>query len=98
MTCACSTPAYRPVFSQKQPRTTASRLRLRASPEYVCSGSHHLPTSARAAHAVGGETLGASTTWRTLNPAGVALTISALAWPGAAQATRHAHPTVAAAD
>src|SRR5688500_4549091 len=72
-------PAYKPSFSQKQPRTIGSSVRLRASPEYVCSGSHHLAISDNAAQMTGGATLGASAVWRRLKPLGPALTISARA-------------------
>ena len=51
---------YKPSFSQKQPRTIGSSVRLRASPEYVCSGSHHLEISESAAQMIGGATLGVS--------------------------------------
>ena len=71
-------PAYRLSFSQKQPRTIGSSVRLRASPEYVCSGSHHLAMSVSAAQITGGG-FGASAMWRRLKPFGPALTISARA-------------------
>src|SRR5215212_6769131 len=75
-------PAYRLSFSHKQPRTNGSSVRLRESPEYVCSGSHHLPMSASDAQTTGAG-FGTSATRRRLKPPGPALTISARA--GAAQ-------------
>src|SRR5678815_3189834 len=78
MTVACSMPAYRLSFSQKQPRTNGSSVRLRESPEYVCSGSHHLPMSESIAQTTGAG-FGTSATSRRLKPEGPALTISARA-------------------
>src|SRR4030095_15158572 len=44
MTRACSIPPPLGSFSQKQPPGRASIERFFASPEYVCSESHHEPT------------------------------------------------------
>src|SRR4030095_16435450 len=71
MTRACSIPPPLGSFSQKQPPGRASIERFFASPEYVCSESHHepiCPTRASYTFAAGALTL---TSNFTRNPLGV---------------------------